>query len=499
MADTITLKVEVAQDGSIDKMSQDLDEMKKKLTGLKVGTKEFKALSAEVRKADSQLKDLNKSFEGLDTEALTGEFGKMAGGISGAFTGIAVLGGEANESMEAMLATVSKGMAIAQGFRGATEAMTASQRVYNQVLKENPIGLIITAIGLFIGAIVALISNGDKIIEMLDGWAEKFSFLQGPINVVKAGIQGLMDLWESVQRLILGDDAVDKAIAEKADKIRTEEAIKNTDWETKRLEAIKASEEEIYNAKRKALEDRLHLAELNGEQETDEYKQLQIDLLALDKNYTDNYKKEEDERTKKAADERYKKYLIKQQEYNDTLEIQELQKQNRDDFLEDMLKKEEEFNNLKIEAEKRFQDAWNEEFNLDEDVDIEDDPVIQRQMEINKYMEQLRIDGEKTTQEGLKKLWEKGTIDYETYINGLNALDTLRAQATTEFMDITADALNTVSGLMEENSAEQKIFASASIILSTASAIMKAIESYSSIPIYGSNNVSNFESCFISW
>ena len=213
MADTITLKVDV--DGSesvktLGQMEKSLADMKDELKGLDTTSKEFKKLSNQIRSNDSEVKNLNKSFEGLDTEALTGEFGKLSGGISAAFTGIAVLGDGANESMEAMIETVSKGMAIAQGFKGATEAMTAAQRVYNQVLKANPIGLIITAIGLFIGVVVALISNGDKIIEMLDGWAEKFTFLQGPINVIKAGIQGLMDLWEKAQRFFLGDEAVDK-------------------------------------------------------------------------------------------------------------------------------------------------------------------------------------------------------------------------------------------------------------------------------------------------
>jgi len=306
MADNITLKIDVDGKESIKTlgdMEKSLTSMKEEIRGLDTSSKEFKKLSNQIRSTESDVKNINKSFEGLDTEALTGEFGKLAGGITSAMTGIGVLGDSANESMEAMIATVGKGMAIAQGFKGATEAMTAAQRVYNAVLKANPIGLIVTAIGLFIAAVVALISNGDKIIDMLDGWAEKFTFLQGPINVVKAGIQGLMDLWEKAQRFFLGDDAVDEMLAEKADKIRTEESIKSKDWETKRLEAIKASEEDIYNAKKKALEDRLHLAELNGEQETDEYKQLQIDLLAVETNHTAALKKEKD---KQLADEKEK-------------------------------------------------------------------------------------------------------------------------------------------------------------------------------------------------
>lgn len=293
MATDITYKLSIdAYDSAktLDDMDKSLVKMKDDLKKLEVGTKEFKTLSNAIRSAESEVKNLNKSFEGLDKEALTGEFGKLSGGITAAFTGIAALGGDANKSMEALISTVAKGMAIAQGFKGATEAMTAAQKVYNAVLKANPIGIIITAVTAFIGLVVALIANGDKVINMLDGWAEKFTFLQGPINIIKAGIQGLMDAWETVQRWILGDEAVDKKLAEKAEKIRLTESNKSQEWEIKRLEAIKASEQEIYNAKRKALEDRIRLAELNGQQETDEYRQMKIDLLALDANFNEKQK-----------------------------------------------------------------------------------------------------------------------------------------------------------------------------------------------------------------
>lgn len=299
MAESVKVKLDIDAKDSIktlDTLETQLGDLKKEIKGVEVGSKEFKKLSNEIRKTESEVKNLNKSFEGLDTEQLTGEFGKLGGGVTAAFTGIAVLGSGANKSMEAMIQTVAKGMAIMQGFKGATEALTAAQRIYNQVLKANPIGLIITAVTTFIGVIVALIAKGDQIIDMLDGWAEKFTFLQGPIDVIKKGIEGLMKLWESVKRLILGDEAVDKAIAEKAEKVRLREEIANNEWETKRLEAIKATEQEIYDVKKKGLEDRLKLLEIAGEQETDEYKDTQIELLALETEHTTHLKDEEQKR-----------------------------------------------------------------------------------------------------------------------------------------------------------------------------------------------------------
>jgi len=527
MADTIKLKIET--DGSesiktLGKLNEELEQMKNEIQDVAVGSKEFKKLSNTIRSTESEVKNLEKSFEGLDTEALTGEFGKLAGGISAGMTGIAVFGGEANESMEAMVETVAKGMAVAEGFRGATEAATAAQRVYNQVLKANPIGLIVTAVAGFITLLVTLISKGDKIIEMLDGWAEKFEFLQGPINIVKAGIQGLMDAWENVQRWILGDEAVDKKLAEKAEKIRLTEKKANDDWEIKRLEAIKANEDKIYEVKRKSMLDRLKLMELEGKQNTDDYKQLQIDLLALDTDY--NLKKEEQEKDRKekeaqAAQERKdnrekeledkkskleeeQNQILEQLDFEQDIAIRKMQLegktedeifQKRQEQMSARLEKLKEFYGEEsndyiehkiamAEIEKEYYDKQKEK-ELEREEKEKEKQEEQREKELESIMDTnlnlLQMDEEffEEKQKLLDNALKNNKISLEQYTKSKLELDDLQKESEMNKVAAYAQAAGMAADIFGEETAAHKLLASAQAIINTYLAASDAIATYS--------------------
>ena len=72
----------------------------------------------------------------------------------------------------AMLAAVIMGPIIGmvkavQALMGAQKAMNVVQAIYNVLLTANPIGLIIVAIGVLIGLIVALIMNWDKVCAVM--------------------------------------------------------------------------------------------------------------------------------------------------------------------------------------------------------------------------------------------------------------------------------------------------------------------------------------------
>jgi len=205
MANNITFKIDADAGNSIktlDVLNKELEDMKAELRGVAVGSKEFKKLSSEIKSADSQLKNLNKSFEGLDTEALTGEFGKFTGGVTAAFTGIAAMSGGANKSMEAMIQTVAKGMAIAQGFRGAAEAATSAtkvwsvvQKVLNKIMNANPIYLIIAAVAILATGLAFLY----KAINRTTGEINKYT---AATDGAKFATQELADLHDiNVKRL----------------------------------------------------------------------------------------------------------------------------------------------------------------------------------------------------------------------------------------------------------------------------------------------------------
>jgi hypothetical protein len=189
MPDNLELKLRV-DDGQSTKtllgLETKLTSLKQKIKEVGIGSSEFKKLSTEIRKTESEVKNLNKSFEGLDKEAMAGEFGKLAGGITAAFTGIAAIAGDANEEFEKTIATIAKGMAVAQGFKGAAEAVIAitklwkiAQATLNAVMAANPILAIITAIVALIAIIGSLVwwlgsleTQEEKNIKANESWKE---------------------------------------------------------------------------------------------------------------------------------------------------------------------------------------------------------------------------------------------------------------------------------------------------------------------------------------
>lgn len=158
---------------SIDELETQLTNLKDALKGTKVGSDEFKKLQKEVIKADSRVKNLNKSIEGLDTEQVASEIGKLGGGITAAFTGVAALVGNSNEEFEKFTKNIVTGIAVAQGIKGATESWTAAQKLLNIAMAANPVGLLVAGIAALTAGIVALVTvmgdyseEGEKAIKM---------------------------------------------------------------------------------------------------------------------------------------------------------------------------------------------------------------------------------------------------------------------------------------------------------------------------------------------
>jgi len=187
---SIALKVRV--DGTdravknIDQLEKAVEDLKQELKGTDIGSENFRQLSGELQRAQSQLKTFEKEFEGLEPQQRTEAFVKLGEGIAGAFaiatTALTTFGVESEEVEQAQLA-VTQALTIAVGARQiaeaglnlrivanivsqkaynlATVAGTAVTRTFFRVIAANPITAIVTAVAALAAGIYALVQAMD--------------------------------------------------------------------------------------------------------------------------------------------------------------------------------------------------------------------------------------------------------------------------------------------------------------------------------------------------
>jgi hypothetical protein len=191
MADKIALEFDLTADKAqmtLGELEKGFDEMKDRLKEVGRGSEEFKQLTTAMAQTTAEIKNIELGFEGLDREQVASELGSVAGGIGDITASLVLLGGE-NETIEQIGASIEKAMAISMGFKGAIEGLSSANKLYNNLLKQgkvaliaktvaekaaaagtwllnaankalnitmkaNPIGLLVTALGLAVAGIV---------------------------------------------------------------------------------------------------------------------------------------------------------------------------------------------------------------------------------------------------------------------------------------------------------------------------------------------------------
>ena len=512
MAENLKLILEVDTKNSTNSLiglEERLSVLKERIKLVEVGSAGFKALQSEIRKSESEVKNLNKSFEGLDTEAMAGEFGKFAGGITAGFTAIAAVGGK---SMEEVVKTVSQGMAVMQGIQGATEAWTSAQNLLNGVLSMNPIGLIVTAIRALIVIIAIVIAKGDGIKKMLTEWGEKFTFLKGPIDVIKKGIDLLMDSWNKLSQAVSWAMKSDEDAQKNIDKMRA-------DFKKREEQRHNAEIDRLYEKKKKENEHTKALKDQQDKRIADaKAKQDKID--ALNKEAVDR----ETQLQKEAADREKGYYELSLQAAKGNAELIEQLKQEQWDkelaiidargvMSEDDALKYKQILQDKADSNQAYLDLITEQELLKAEKDAENAQVLK---EAQDEAEQARIDNIDLENERLIAQYdfEKGIIDQQIedlnkkgvlteeeqakydkllqerikldkkYTKDKKALDNILTESQKQQWEAAAGYLGMAASLFEENTAAFKLLASAQIIISTAMGAMKAFAEFGN-PIIG--------------
>jgi hypothetical protein len=257
-------------------------QLKQTNRGTKEGRKQFDLLATQMAQTTAEIKNIELAFEGLDKEQVASELGSVAGGIGDITASLVLLGGE-NETIEQIGASIEKAMAISMGFKGAIEGLSSANKLYNNLLKQgkvaliaktvaekaaaagtwllntankalnltlkaNPIGLIVTALGLVVAGIVYF---KDAIMNIMEVALKPFQFI---IDILIDGLQAM------------GIMASDEAIAqEKA----AEKKIESYRKQAKELEKLREAHERLSETVIGGLEYELELLKAKGEDTAD--------------------------------------------------------------------------------------------------------------------------------------------------------------------------------------------------------------------------------------
>ena len=204
MAKTLAIKVKYSSEGegkvikNINELEGAIEDLSNELKTLDFGSEEYKRTAAELNKLKSEFKDVEKEFEGLDTEQKLSAIGGALELVSGSFliaaSAARTFGADAEtvEEVERLEQQALEAVNIALGVRAVAEGLvqanmlkrvvtekaanlqtkiaTGLQTAYTAVvgastgaLKAFRIALISTGIGAIVVAIGALIANWDKL------------------------------------------------------------------------------------------------------------------------------------------------------------------------------------------------------------------------------------------------------------------------------------------------------------------------------------------------
>jgi hypothetical protein len=176
---------------NIKQLEDELRKAKEDLNELEIGSKNFKQLTTEISRAESKLGDLRKASEGIGVEKQLEGYGKLAGGITQSFAAAQsalVLFGNESDAIGEAAAQVQNLLTVALAVRGVQEtvlggqivartvaekAATAATLTTNKALKvlyttiaANPIGALITAITLVVGAMILWNQSSEESVDI---------------------------------------------------------------------------------------------------------------------------------------------------------------------------------------------------------------------------------------------------------------------------------------------------------------------------------------------
>ncbi len=350
---TIQYNVKVNTDNSVKTLGQleeELAQINEELQNVDRNSQAFEDLAKRSQDTTKELEKVNNQIEGIRGEdkiqALDGSLKVLGGTVQGVVGGLGLLGVESEQFgkfEEKAASAIALGIGIkdvgegvgqlaqfTKKLPGPTKAAAAAQKAFNIVLRANPIGLIVTAIGLVVAGFLLFSDKARDLIKSIE-----------PLNKV---LQKTVNFFKMIGRS-LGLVATEEEEAAEKFKKATDSRIADIDRE---LALRKARGEETVELEREKLQKLIALTE----EGTEEQKNAVNDLAVFEAGLLKKKQDDIDAANQIAADKRKEEREKKEQE---RIAEEEKEKQRLDKVAEDLKKRKDDAKALaeeeKLEAE----------------------------------------------------------------------------------------------------------------------------------------------------
>ena len=460
--ETIQYNIKVNTDNSVKTLGQleeELGQINEELKNVDRNSQAFQDLTKRSQETTAELEKVNRQIEGIKGEdriqAVDGSLKVLGGTVQGVVGGLGLLGiesekfGEFEEKAASAIALgiglkdVGEGVGQLSKFigklPGPTKLATAANKAFNLVLRANPIGLIVTAIGLVIAGFVLFSDKVRDVIKSIE-----------PLNKV---LQKTVNFFKMVGRAI-GLVATEEEEAAEKFKKATDSRIADIDRE---VALRKARGEETVELEREKLQKLIQLTE----EGTEERKNAENDLAVFEATLLKQKQDAIDEANKIAADKRKEEREKKEQEQR---EADEKEKARLDKIAEEIKKREDD---AKALAEQEKLDA--ELIGLTEfEAELE---KLDREYEAKlEKLEEFNISKEDLDANYLAK--KKEILDAEVEATNAAAEEEKAIeQAKADFKDqILNETIDNFQGALSALFGESKAVASANVLVDAAQA-----------------------------
>lgn len=242
------------------------DKIKKVDRRTEAGKKEFKRLASQMAQTSKEIKNMELSFEGLDREQVASEIGSVAGAVGDLTTSFILLGGE-SETLEDVGRSIEKAIMVSMGLKGAIEGISSARKLYTNLLDQGTFAQIADTIELKKSTAAKFIATTAQkaystITGLLTGQIKIATVAQKVFNaVIKANPIGVLItvLTGAVAALVAFASSTKEASREQEILKEIQEDViagmANEQAELERLSAIAKDETQTKHARNKAIEE----------------------------------------------------------------------------------------------------------------------------------------------------------------------------------------------------------------------------------------------------